>query len=80
MARTVRKTWQPTRKWWSAFAGAAASIIASWIVSGSFDATERGMAATALVALTAAYFRGNEGTPGGVPVKREPEDPTGWTS
>jgi len=59
--------WQPTRKWIAALAGSAASVVASWIVTGAFDDVERGMAATALVSLTAAYFQANQPTPGGVP-------------
>jgi hypothetical protein len=65
----THKTWMPTRKWFAALAGAAASIAASWIVTGEFDDVERGMVGTALVALTAAFFKGNEDTPGGVPRK-----------
>lgn len=63
------KTWIPTRKWFAGLAGSAASILASWIVTGAFDDVERGMAATALVALVGSYFLPNEDTPGGVPTK-----------
>ena len=63
----VLPTWKPTKKWLAALAGALASIAASWIVTGAFDDVERGMAATALVSLVAAYFKGNDPTPGGVP-------------
>lgn len=62
-------SWLPTKKWWAAFSGAVASIVASWIVTGSFDDVERGMVATALVSLVAAYFKSNDGTPAGVPEK-----------
>jgi hypothetical protein len=63
------KTWLPTRKWLGALAGSAASILASWIVTGAFDDVERGMAATALVVLVGSYFVPNQDTPGGVPQK-----------
>lgn len=63
------KTWIPTRKWFAGLAGSAASILASWIVTGAFDDVERGMGATALVALVASYFKSNADTPGGVPEK-----------
>lgn len=66
------KTWLPTKKWWAALAGALASIAASWIVTGAFDDVERGMAATALVSLTAAFFKDNGDTPGGIPVRSDP--------
>lgn len=62
-------SWRPTRKWWRAFAGSVASILASWIVTGAFDDVERGMTGTALIALAAAYFSENDPTPGGVPEK-----------
>ena len=55
-------SWKPTRKWWAAFAGSVAAILASLIESGNFDNTERGMCATALVALVSAYFIENEQT------------------
>lgn len=58
---------KPTKKWWAAFTGACASVLASWIVTGAFDDVERGMVATALVALTAAFWQPNADTPGGVP-------------
>lgn len=65
-----KTSWIPTRKWLASLAAALASIVASWIVTGAFDDVERGMAATALVSLVAAYFKSNDATPGGVPVKR----------
>jgi hypothetical protein len=61
------KSYIPTKKWFAALAGGLASIIAVWIQSGSFDGTEKGMAATLLVALVGAYFKENDATPGGVP-------------
>ena len=61
------KTWLPTKKWIAGAAGSVAAILASWIVTGSFDDVERGMVGTALVALVASYFKSNEDTPGGVP-------------
>lgn len=51
--------WKPTKKWWSAAVTGAAGIGASWIVTGAFDAVERGMAATLLTSLAAAYFKRN---------------------
>lgn len=65
-------SWKPTRKWLAGLAGAVASVVASWIVTGAFDDVERGMVGTALVALTAAFFKENEPTPGGVPRKHAP--------
>ena len=62
-------SWKPTRKWFAAAATSVATIIGSWIVTGAFDDVERGMTATALAALVAAYFRENDPTPGGVPTK-----------
>lgn len=55
--------YKPTRKWWTAFSGAAASVLASWVVTGSFGDVERGMAASALVSLTAAYWVRNDQAP-----------------
>lgn len=52
--------WLPTKKWWAAFTGAVASVAASWIISGAFDDVERGMCATALTALVAAYWKQND--------------------
>lgn len=65
--RISEPSWRPTRKWLAALAGSVASIAASWIVTGAFDDVERGMCATALVGLTAAFFQPNQPTPGGVP-------------
>ncbi len=61
------ESWKPTKKWIAALCGSVASIAASWIVTGAFDDVERGMVATALVTLVAAYFKSNDYTPGGVP-------------
>ena len=63
--------WRPTRKWVAGLAGSVASVIASWVLTGAFDDVERGMVATALVALTSAYFQTNEPTPGGVPESKD---------
>jgi hypothetical protein len=63
----VDKGWIPTKKWLAALAGTVASIVASWLVTGEFDDVERGMAAAGLVSLVAAYFKGNDLTPGGAP-------------
>jgi hypothetical protein len=54
------KKWAPTRKWWAQFTGGAASIAASWIVTGVFDDVERGMSATLLVACVASYWTKND--------------------
>jgi hypothetical protein len=64
---STKQSWLPTKKWYGALAGGVASIVAVWIQSGSFDGTEKGMAATLIVALVAAYFKENDPTPGGVP-------------
>lgn len=58
-------SWKPTKKWYAALAGATASILASWLVTGGFDAVERGMAGVAIVSLTSAFFKGNDETPTG---------------
>lgn len=67
---TPEKSWLPTRKWYALVAGGLASIVASWIISGAFDDVERGMCATLLVGAVTSYFKGNEDTPGGVPLKK----------
>lgn len=59
--------WKPTKKWIGSFITGLAGIGASWIVTGAFDDVERGMAATLLTSLAAAYFVTNDPTPGGVP-------------
>lgn len=59
--------WKPTRKWFGGLVTGLAGIAASWIVTGVFDDVERGMAATLLTSLAAAYFVTNDQTPGGVP-------------
>jgi hypothetical protein len=56
-----------TKKWLAALTGGLASIAASWIVTGAFDDVERGMAATLLTSLVAAYWKENDSTVGGVP-------------
>jgi hypothetical protein len=66
-APVTKRGWLPTQKWWAALAGSVASVLASWLVTGEFDDVERGMCATALTALVAAYWKGNATTPGGVP-------------
>jgi len=63
------KTWLPTKKWLAGLSGSIASILASWIITGAFDDVERGMCATALVALVASYWKSNTDEPGGVPTK-----------
>jgi TctA family transporter len=78
----VDRGWLPTKKWWAAFAGSVASVLASWIITDEFDDVERGMCATALTALVAAYFKGNDVTPTGVPdaeVKRVYRDQGGYS-
>lgn len=59
--------WKPTRKWIGSLITGVAGIAGSWIVTGAFDDVERGMAATLLTSLAAAYFVSNDPTPGGVP-------------
>lgn len=59
------ENWKPTRKWYALVVTGIATILASLIDSGSFDATERGMTATLLVGAAAAYFKKNPATPGG---------------
>lgn len=59
--------WTPTKKWFGSLVTGLASIGASWIITGAFDDVERGMAATLLSSLAAAYFVTNDKTPGGVP-------------
>ncbi len=63
-------SWKPTKKWFALVAGGAASIAASWIVTGAFDDVERGMVATLLVSAAGAYFKSNDQTEtkDGVPV------------
>lgn len=61
--------WKPTRKWIGSAVTGVAGILGSWIVTGDFDAVERGMAATLLTGLAAGYFVTNDQTPGGVPSK-----------
>lgn len=58
---------KPTKKWFASLATGAAAIVGSWIVTGAFDDVERGMTATLLATLAAAYFRTNDQTPGGIP-------------
>lgn len=64
------KSWKPTKKWYALVSGGAASIAASWIVTGAFDDVERGMAGTLVVAAVGAYFKSNDqtDTKDGVPV------------
>ena len=64
------KSWKPTKKFYALVASGAASIVASWVVTGAFDDVERGMAATLLVAAVGAYFKSNDQTQtkDGVPV------------
>jgi hypothetical protein len=59
------ENWKPTRKWYALVVTGVATILASFIDSGNFDATERGMSATLLVGAAAAYFKKNPATPGG---------------
>lgn len=63
----ARKSWVPTKKWLASAVTGGASIVAVWISSGQFDNTEQGMLGTLIVGLVAAYFKGNDLTPGGVP-------------
>lgn len=67
---------KPTKKWIAALAGSVASILASWIVTGEFDDVERGMVGTALVALTAAYFKTNDDPPSRATLKSRVNVPT----
>lgn len=66
----VKKTWRPTNKWIASAITGVASVVASWLATGAFDDVERGMTATLVAALVAAYFRSNQDTPGGVPVDK----------
>jgi hypothetical protein len=66
----AEKSWLPTRKWWAQLTGGVASVVASWLISGSFDDVERGMAATLLLALAASYWTPNADTRAGVPPKK----------
>jgi hypothetical protein len=68
--RGAEKSWLPTRKWWAQLTGGVASVVASWLISGSFDDVERGMAATLLLALAASYWTPNADTRAGVPPKK----------
>lgn len=52
--------WVPSRKVIGAAVSGVASILASWIVTGAFDDVERGMAATLLTSVVAAYFVTNQ--------------------
>ena len=63
----VTSSWAPTKKWIASAVTGVASIVASLIVTGAFDDVERGMAATLVASLAAAYFKSNDDTPGGVP-------------
>lgn len=63
----ARKSWVPTKKWLATAVTGAAAIVANLIVSGEFGNTEQGMLATLLAGLVAAYLKGNDLTPGGVP-------------
>lgn len=67
MSTVTATSWKPTRKWIGTAVTGAASIVATWIVSGAFDGTEKGMLATLVTALAAGYFVSNDATPGGVP-------------
>jgi hypothetical protein len=58
-----KRWWEPTPKWWTLLATQVAAIAASTIGTG-WDATESGMAATALVALVATWAKSNEGKGG----------------
>jgi hypothetical protein len=69
MTETVR-SWVPTRKWFALLVTDVASILASWLVTGDFNAPERAMAAAALVSLAATYATPNENTPAGVPRRK----------
>lgn len=61
----VKKTsWAPTRKWWASLTGAVATILGSILESGNFDSVERGMAAAAIVSLTAAFWTNNDAPAG----------------
>ena len=55
-------SWKPTKKLLAALVTGAASIAASWIVTGAFDDVERGMAGTLIVALAGSYFKSNDAT------------------
>lgn len=68
MANDV-KTYLPTKKWWATLVGGVVPILIHWLQTGEFDDTERGSLAALGVALVTAYFKRNDSTPEGVPVK-----------
>lgn len=55
-------SWKPTKKWIASLVTGAAAVAGSWIVTGAFDDVERGMTATLLATLAAAYFKSNDAT------------------
>ena len=62
-AATVQvNEWLPTKKWVAGLVTGLASIAATWIATGAFDAEEKAQAATLLVALAGLYFRRNDAT------------------
>ena len=71
MSVAIKRTWAPTKKWIAAAVGSVASIAASWILTGNFDDVERGMVATAVVALAGSYFKSNDVTATGDGVPAE---------
>jgi hypothetical protein len=69
VARTTN-SWMPTKKWFAALAGSAATLLAHFAATDfTFGDTEQGMIVTAASALVLAYLRRNDPTPGGVPAE-----------
>lgn len=60
-------SWKPTKKWLAAAIGGLLTIVVHAIASGAWDTTEWGEVVALLGALGAAYTKGNDPTPGGVP-------------
>jgi hypothetical protein len=59
-ARPKRKPWWwPTPKWWTLLVTDVAAIVGSALVTG-WDATERGMAGLAVVALATTWAKSNK--------------------
>jgi hypothetical protein len=54
-----RPWWAPTPKWWTLLVTDVAAIVGSTIVTG-WDATERGMAGLAVVALATTWAKSNK--------------------
>lgn len=64
-------SWMPTKKWFAALAGSAATLLAHFAATDfTFGDTEQGMVVAAASALFLAYLRRNDPTPGGVPVEK----------